>query len=123
MTRDAAMPILENYRTEAELADYTTVVGLPGAPVEQQATALVNRGFRLGLLGRIDEAIADCTRVIEMPEVPVEQLAKALVHRGMRLGAKRRLEAANADFTRVINLPSESVTLALLTAPSCLGGY
>ena len=52
--------------TDKELADYTRLIEqLPGAPVEQVAKALYNRGVTWGQKGDTDKALADYTRVIE----------------------------------------------------------
>jgi tetratricopeptide (TPR) repeat protein len=66
------------------LADYTRVIdALPGAPVEQVAKALVNRGVVHGQQGSPDKAMADYTRVIDaLPGAPVEDAAHAMGNRG-----------------------------------------
>jgi hypothetical protein len=58
---------------------------------EQVAKALVNKGARLGVLGRSDEAIAVYADVLARfgtaTELALrEQVAKALVNKGARLG-------------------------------------
>jgi hypothetical protein len=59
------------------IADYFRVIEeLPGAPVEQVAKALNNRGVTWGQKGESEKSIADCFRVIEeLPGAPVEQVA------------------------------------------------
>lgn len=67
------------------MTDYTRVIdGLPNAPMEQVAAALVNRGVAWGRKGDIEQQLADYTRVIALlPGAPVGQIAQALVHRGL----------------------------------------
>jgi tetratricopeptide (TPR) repeat protein len=104
-------------RIEEEIADYTRVIKLPGAPVEWIAMALVNRGITFGQTGRTKEAIADYTRATELPETPVKPVALALMNRGITFGQTGRIEEEIADYTRVIELPGapvEQVARALL---------
>jgi tetratricopeptide (TPR) repeat protein len=94
---------------EKEIADYTTVINLPGALVEQVAVALVNRGFANGQVGDMPRAIADYTQVIDLPGAPVEQVARALVNRGFAYGQADDIPRAIADYTAVINMPGAPV--------------
>ncbi|MEQ1850751.1 MAG: MarR family transcriptional regulator [Chthoniobacteraceae bacterium] len=92
-----------------EIADYTAVIGLPGAPVEQVAKALFNRGLTRGQAGDAQREIADITAVIELPGAPVKQLAKALFYRGLTHGQAGDAQRAIADYTAVIGLPGAPV--------------
>jgi tetratricopeptide (TPR) repeat protein len=100
-----------------EIADYTAVIDLPGAPAKHVAKALLNRGLTHFQGGDYQHAVADYTAVIGMRRAPVEQVATALVNRGLahgRLG-DRQLEVA--DYTTVIDLPrapAKHVAKALL---------
>lgn len=60
-----------------EIDDYTAVIRLPGAPVEQVALALVNRGASHFQQGRKLEAQADWKAVIRLPEAPLNQVVDA----------------------------------------------
>jgi tetratricopeptide (TPR) repeat protein len=102
---------------EKEIADYTRVVELAGAPVAQIARALVNRGVRFGEQGEPEKEIVDYTRVVELAGAPVEPVAMALVNRGIRFGAQGEPEKEIADYTRVVELagsPVEQVARALV---------
>jgi HSP20 family molecular chaperone IbpA len=68
---------VQNNSTADAIADYTRVVELPGAPVEQVAKSLVNRGVVHVQNNTTADAIADYTRVIELPGATAEQVAKA----------------------------------------------
>ena len=90
------------------IADYTAVIEMDDALVEQKAKALVNRGNMFGQQGNPESEIADYSAVIEMPDAPVEQKAKALVHRGVTFGQQRNSEREIADYIAVIELPDAS---------------
>ncbi len=94
---------------EDEIADLTAVIGLPGAPVEQVAQALVNRGMTHGEAGDLQRAIADLTAVIGLPGAPGEQVAEALYYRGFAHSEAGDLQHAIADYTAVIGLPGAPV--------------
>lgn len=92
-----------------EMADYTAVIELPGAPIDQVALALFNRGIRHDQAGETKQAMADYTAVIELPGAPVDQLAMALVNRGVVHGRAGEAKQAMADCTAVIELPGAPV--------------
>ena len=96
-------------RLGAALADWTKVIELPGAPVEQVAQALVHRGFTRGQRDDPDKELADYTRAIELPGAPVEQVALALVNRGITWGQRGDTDKELADYTRVIELQDAPV--------------
>ena len=99
------------------IVDYTAVIGLSGAPIEQVATALVHRGVRHGLADNWPLANADFTEVIGLPGAPIGQVATALVSRGISHGEAGDGPLAIADYTAVISLPGaavESVATALV---------
>ena len=105
-------------KMEAAIVDWTQVVELSGAPVEQIAQALYNRGVTWGQKGESDKALADYTRVIEeLPGAPVEQIAQALNNRGVTWGQKGESDKELADYTRVIEelpgAPVEQIAQAL----------
>jgi tetratricopeptide (TPR) repeat protein len=93
--------------TEKALADYTRVIEqLPGAPVEQVAAALVNRGATWGQKGETEKALADFTRVVEqLPGAPVEEVAKALGARGWMRYLKDDFLAFLTDTEAALNKP------------------
>jgi DNA-binding transcriptional ArsR family regulator len=93
----------------SEVADYTRVIELPGAPVDQVAVALDSRGVCHGQAGDLAAALADFTRVIGLPGAPVDQVATALFNRGINYGQAGDLAAERADYTRVIELPGAPV--------------
>ena len=64
---------------ELEIADYSAVLEMDDAPVDQKAEALYNRGVTHGQMGNNELAIADFSAVLEMDDAPVDQKAKALV--------------------------------------------
>ena len=82
---------------EEALADYTRVIELPGAPVEELASALMNRGNMWLQKGDTNKELADYTRVIEqLPGAPVEHVATGLAARGW---LQYRRNAYNAFLT------------------------
>ena len=113
----------------AVIANLSRVIELPGAPPEQVAMALFNRGATHGQQGDSAAAsiprdrplrsrstthgqqggsaaaIADYTRVIEPPDAPPEQVAMALFNRGIMHWQQGDSPAAIADYTRLIELP------------------
>jgi len=60
-----------------EIADYTAVIELPGAPVEQIAKALYSRGVTHFQNSRKPESKSDFDALIRLSEAPMEQLADA----------------------------------------------
>jgi len=64
-----------------EVADYTAVIGLKDAPVEEIADALVSRGVTKGELGDLQGEIVDCTAVVQLKGAPAEHVSDALAHR------------------------------------------
>lgn len=105
-------------RFDDAAATWARVIDFPGAPVEQIAKALVNRGIAWGHKGQTDKAINDYTSVIErQPDAPVEQIARALYNRGFTWGQKGEIDKKLADYTRVIerlpNAPAEQIAWAL----------
>ncbi len=94
---------------EKEIEDYTTVIGLPGAPVEQVARALLNRGITYGEVGDSQREIEDYTTVIGLPGAPVEHVASALVNRGVTYRQGGNSQLGIGDYTTVIGLPGAPV--------------
>ena len=89
--------------------DYTRLIEqLPGAPVEQVALALNNRGIIWGKKGDTEKALADFTRLIEqLPGAPAEQVAIALGGRGWTNYLRGDYSAFLADTEVAVNkLPS-----------------
>ncbi|MHB1308243.1 MAG: winged helix-turn-helix transcriptional regulator, partial [Limisphaerales bacterium] len=92
-----------------EVADYTALIGLPGAPVEPVAMALLNRGVTHGQAADPQRAVADYTAVIGLPGAPIDLVAMALFNRGVAHGRAGDSQRAIADYTAVIGLPGASV--------------
>jgi tetratricopeptide (TPR) repeat protein len=99
--------ILED-RTK-EIDDYSAVIALPGAPAEQVAKALLNRGITHGQAGDPKRAVDDYTAMIGLPGAPAEQIARALILRGITHGQMDAPQRAIDDFTVVIGLPDAPV--------------
>lgn len=101
-----------------EIADYTAVIGLPGAPVEQIAKALVNRGLTYVRSVETQRAIDDFTAVIGLSGAPVEQIAMALYNRAFVYEQAGERQRGIEDCTAVIGLPRapiEGIARALVT--------
>lgn len=96
------------------IADFTKVIELLGAPADQRANALIDRGFSFDKQGDHNAAIADFTAVVDLPKAPVDRVAMALLLRGLYIGQQREYETAIADFTGVIELPRAPVDLISL---------
>ena len=93
------------------LADYTSVIEMAHAPVDQKAKALLNRGVTYSALGETKKAFADYTSVIEMAHAPVDQKAKAMFNRGLTYSQFGETEKAIADYTSVIEMAHAPVDL------------
>ena len=88
---------------DAAITDWTGLVNIPSAPLEQRALALYNRGIVYGQKGDPDKAIADYTQVIEkLPGAPAEQIANALNNRGWSHYQKN-------DFARFLSDTNEAL--------------
>ena len=99
------------------IADYTTVIGLAGAPVEQVAMALYKRGNTHGRSGEAQLAIDDYTTLIGRAGAPTDVVARALLSRGSTQGQAGEREKARSDFEAVVRLPEaplEGVVMAQL---------
>jgi len=88
-----------------EIADFTTVIDMPGATAYLRAEALSFRGMTYGQKGDLEKEIADYTTVIDLPGVTAYQRAGALVNRGITYGQDGDSEKEIADYTTVIDLP------------------
>ena len=62
---------------QREIADFTAVIDLPGAPVEQVAKALQYRGVTYFQNSRKQESQADFEALIRLAEAPLENIAEA----------------------------------------------
>ena len=90
---------------DGAIADYTTAIGLPGAPAAMVAPAVVNRGLAKGDGGDRDGAIADLTTAIKLPGAPADVVAWAIDYRGRAKGDGGDRDGAIADYTTVTELP------------------
>lgn len=59
------------------IEDYTAVIALSGAPAEQVAKALVNRGITYFQKSQKEESQSDFEALIRLPEAPPEKVVKA----------------------------------------------
>lgn len=90
---------------ELALSDFSAVVEMPGATVDQRAWALFNRGIVHGQKGNTELALLDYSTVVEMPNAPVERKVKAIVNRGVIYGRQGNIEQALLDFSAVVDMP------------------
>jgi tetratricopeptide (TPR) repeat protein len=98
------------------MKEWGRVIGSKGAPVEQVAIALANRGFVKGHLGDSQGAIADYTAVVNLIGAPPGQVARALINRGVVKGQLGDSQGAIADYTAVVELagtPVEQIARSL----------
>jgi tetratricopeptide (TPR) repeat protein len=94
---------------QKEIDDYTAVIGLSGAPVEQVAIALIYRSNAYSKAGDTQRAIEDYTSVIGLSGAPVAQVAMALVNRGVAHGQAGETQREIEDYTAVVGLSGASV--------------
>jgi tetratricopeptide (TPR) repeat protein/DNA-binding transcriptional ArsR family regulator len=95
----------EEGNSASAIADFTSVIELPGASINQVAQAFFNRGVAHGREGDSKGEIADYTRVIELPDASTDQVTMALYNRGVAHVLQGDRAAAITDYTRVIELP------------------
>ena len=88
--------------TAGEIADYTAVIDLQGAPSNQVARALYRRGLAKGAQGDIAGEIADYSSVVRLQGVAPELVALVLYTRGLIKGIQGDIEGASADWTDVV---------------------
>lgn len=103
--------------TAAAIAQYTSIIDMPDAPVDQRAIALGNRGVTYDLLGNSAAAIRDLSGVINMTDATAEKRAWALINRGFVYERSEDVDAAFADYTCVIEMtdaPAEQRATALV---------
>lgn len=67
---------------DGAIADYSAVLGLPGAGEAQLAEALHGRARSRAYKGLYREALADLTDVVAMPGISADRRASALLSRG-----------------------------------------
>ena len=106
------------------IEDYSAVIGLAGASVEQVAQALGNRGVTYMQTGEPERALKDFTAVIGLEGVSVDQIAQGLVTRGFVLGRMGETQRALEDYATVIGLagaPAQHVALAYFNRGVMLG--
>ena len=96
-----------------ELADYTAVLDLPDAPVEQQGQALFNRGVAKRQQGDSAGELADYTAVLDLPDAPVEQQAKALLASGATRAAGGERDHGCEQLRQALDLTQEHGLSAL----------
>jgi tetratricopeptide (TPR) repeat protein len=116
---DRAYSLYSDGKLEQAVTDLTTVLNLAGAPVEQVAAALFNRGLVYGKQGQLEKEVEDYTRLIDgLAGAPVEQVAAALFNRGVAYGKQGEAGKELEDYTRVIDdltgAPVEQVARALV---------
>lgn len=94
----------------AAIPSLSRIIDMPGAPIEQVARTLFNRGICHRDVGHHAEASADFSRLIELRGAPPGDIAGALVERGVLHQVAGRLTEASADYSRVIEMPAVSPT-------------
>jgi DNA-binding transcriptional ArsR family regulator len=87
------------------LADFTAVIDMPEASVEQRARALWGRGMVHDMQGERDSALSDFSSVIDTLNVPTVQRALALMCRGVSHDRQGHPELALADFRALSGMP------------------
>jgi tetratricopeptide (TPR) repeat protein len=87
---------------ELAISDFSAVIAMPDAPVDQRAWALVLRGVTYGKQGEFELAILDYSVVIAMTAASVDQRALALVNRGATYRLQGDIERALLDYSAVI---------------------
>ena len=70
--------------SEGETADYTAAIELEGAPPDQVAKALYNRGVCRRTQGDSEGEIANYTAAIELDGAPPDQMARAFFNAVMQ---------------------------------------
>jgi tetratricopeptide (TPR) repeat protein len=98
--------------TQRTIDDCTTLIALPGAPVEPVAKALLNRGLTYGELGDSQRAIDDYATLIALPGATAQQVAVALFVRGVFF-RKSQKQQAQEDFEALIRLPGAPAELVV----------
>ena len=89
---------------EKAIQDFSTLINLEGAPIEQKALALLMRGLTYGLQGEAEKAIQDFSTLIDLEGAPIEQKAKALLYRGLTYGWQGAAEKTIQDCNTLLNL-------------------
>jgi tetratricopeptide (TPR) repeat protein len=124
---DASQGLLDDSQEEIDAYDLIAGLGdsLATGPEPQDlrvqtqvAKAMVNKGFRLGILGRSEEEIgvydALVRRFGEATELPLrERVATAMFNKGFRLGTLGRSEESIGVYDNVVRRFSEATELPL----------
>ena len=115
---ESAGYILLNMRQYGDaVSQFTSVIGMPGAPAEQRAMAFINRGMCFENLNRDDLAAQDNGSAIAITDAPPQWTALALLNRGIAYNHLGSRKSAINDFTSVIeqkNAPTDDVARALV---------
>jgi tetratricopeptide (TPR) repeat protein/Cdc6-like AAA superfamily ATPase len=107
-----------------EIADYTAVMELQGAPPEQVAKALFNRGNTRGQQGDPAGEIADYTKVIDLEDAEPDLQATALLGRATVQASVGQPHEGFADSIAVaekVSCPLPLRTAAIVTATIATG--
>ena len=107
--------------TAGAIADCTAVIQLEGAPRDQIAQALNNRGVAKGKQGDTAGEIADYTAVIELEGAPRDRIAKALYNRGVAEGMRGDTQDAVVDFVAALRTDEAPPDLRTLAAARAMG--
>jgi tetratricopeptide (TPR) repeat protein len=91
--------------TQQAISDYTAAIELPGAPSDEVARALFNRGFTHCQAGNTQQAISDYTAAIDLPGASSDLVAWALVSRGITHCQAGNTQQAISDYTAAIDVP------------------
>jgi tetratricopeptide (TPR) repeat protein len=103
--------------TQGEIADYSALVEIPGAPAEVVAKALFRRGFARGQLGDLAGEVADYTALAELQGARAREVARALYNRAIARSRQGDARGEIEDYTSTVDLkgaPAEVVARALV---------
>ena len=95
--------------TQGAIDDYSAILQLEDAPVDQVADSLLNRGVTKGQQGDTQGAIDDFSAVLQLEAAPVDQIAKSLLNRGVTKGQQGDTQGAIDDFSAVLQLEDAPV--------------
>jgi tetratricopeptide (TPR) repeat protein len=107
--------------------DWTRIIESPDTPVDQLASALINRAYTHIRKGDPREAQAEYTRIVDLPGAPAGLFASALYCRGVTHTMLGQTDQAIADYThlieRVPGAPIEDLASALLNRGAAWSKY
>jgi tetratricopeptide (TPR) repeat protein/energy-coupling factor transporter ATP-binding protein EcfA2 len=96
---------------EKEIEDYSDVISLANASVEQMVVALFGRASAYIKVGKIQRAIDDYTAISGLSGASIDQVAEAFLTRGVGYYLSGEVQRAIDDFSTVIKLPGAPVEI------------